>query len=403
MRLRLQNMGTAPVRLGAPEEAFVWAFLSQGTKKIFTQRLRPHGSNGNGWSEALQAGESLELPTIDLAQAQGFAYRKGMTLSKGYPTQPDGASAPTLGPIGLALDPGPVRAKWILIVPRADARVLSLTTGIMELEVPTPDLNALPAKQQEAYTGKLLAQFDRDAWSAQAACRTAAKLGKIAIPSLIRAVFERGRPMHSRMWLTVAIADLRDPRCAEALMRLLHDRAAPVRHVVAYHGPKQRNAALDQAIEQAARDGDPRLTSLATLGFLVYRGEAREELLRQGMGSEDPRARAAAASVMAQYAGADTIDRLVVLLTDRDERVRAAAARALGTMGNQSPRILKAMVDALDLPGETARQRLCDALSSLTGRDVRYDPSADENDRMRILKGWRDWRVSGMRADERRH
>ena len=77
-------------------------------------------------------------------------------------------------------------------------------------------------------------KFDSSAWSGRSAHRQAVKSGKAVVPALIAAVFERNRPAHSRMWLATALADIRDERAAEALIKLLHDGLSGVRQVAAY-------------------------------------------------------------------------------------------------------------------------------------------------------------------------
>ena len=150
---------------------------------------------------------------------------------------------------------------------------------------------------------------------------------------------------------------------------MLDDPYEGVLHVVAFHGPKQENADLDKAIIAKVRGGgQPGLAAWAILGFLVHRGSAPEEILKAGLESDDPRARAAVAEALALHASDDNVARLVALLGDKDERVRGAAAAVLGNSGVKTPAVLGGLVKALDLAGESARQRIAAALSTLTGR-----------------------------------
>jgi hypothetical protein len=49
------------------------------------------------------------------------------------------------------------------------------------------------------------------------------------------------------------------------------------------------------------------------------------------------------------------------------------------------------MVTALDLPGETARQSICQFLTEMAGIQAPYDPAADEATRQKALATWREW------------
>ena len=171
--------------------------------------------------------------------------------------------------------------------------------------------------------------------------------------------------------------------------------------MAAYHGVKQRSAKLDEAILAKPRGGkDPTFTAWAVRGFWDFRKSVPAELVQAGLTSEEPRARAAAAQAVASQGGKDAAGPLLPLLADRDEQVRAAAARSLGglDLGKDRDRVIGAMVSALDLPGEHARQVICEALGRLTGRPMPYDPKADEAKRTQAIQAWKEWAKSRQGA-----
>jgi HEAT repeat protein len=267
-----------------------------------------------------------------------------------------------------------------------------VASNTVEILVAPPELNLLSAEARQAFLADLRSRFHRDAWSAMAAHDLAVKLGPAVVPELIEAVNDRTAPDFARMWLATALCDIPDARAVAALGKLLDDGLAGVRQVVGYHGPKQRDGGLDERILAVAQTGkDANYTGLALLGFLVFRGQAPEPLIRASLESEDARTRATAGQALKHHANDFNIERLTGLLKDKDPRVRAMAASLLGKLGRPVPAALGAMVAALDASDEPTRQKLCQALGELTGKDMPYDPGADATERTRVIQAWQRW------------
>ena len=304
----------------------------------------------------------------------------------------DAALPASAGRLTELLWPGKAVAKFTLCLRGFGERPLAVVSNSLELDVAPPAIESLDAKAREAFVARLLDQFDRDAWAAEQAHDTAVRIGKDLLPRLIAAAEDQRRPGFSRMWLATALADIRDPSAAEALVRLLADRSQGVRRVAAYHGPKQADAGLDEAIiRSAAGSSDGGLVALALLGFLVFRGTAPEAIVKAGLDSDEPRARAAATEALATRRNHLTVERLAALLKDKDERVRRTAAAVLGRMDARAPNVIGALVAALDLPGESARQEIAKTLCGMTGQEWPYDPRADESARRETINAWKAW------------
>jgi HEAT repeat protein len=224
-------------------------------------------------------------------------------------------------------------------VPRpGEAPPIHFLSEWQELDVPAVRSADTSLPGTPAAVSNLLQRFNRDAWSAQQAHDEAMKRGAAIVPDLAAAAAERTRPDFARMWLATAIADIPGAPSAAALVSLLDDAAGEVRCVVAYHGPKQKSAALDEAIFATARKSNSaHFTAYALLGFLAFRGEAPEALVKAGLESEEPQARAAAASVLATMASELNKSRLRALLQDPNERVRAVARKVLDAMPADKP------------------------------------------------------------------
>ena len=412
LELSLRNLGRAAGPLGAEDRVFGWLSIvvrgDRGPVGLLSQKVYP----ARGAKEppaALARGRVLHLGPIDLSNSKAYPSRMAKQVLKSYVT---GAGEEELKALDKRLadllTPGTAVAQFTLLLPREDGRrPLALKSRRIKFEViPAPpptrpakkdpepkiDLSKLPEARRKDLLAELIARFDRSAAAGQAASRLAARYGAGAVAAMIEAVGDSKRPAHSRMWLTAALADIPDPRAAKALIGLLAG-PGPEAHVAAYHGPKQRDAGLDGAIVAAAgRGGDHRLTALAILGFLVFRGQAPPKLLAKGLDSPDPRARAAVARAIGESASDRNVAGAVKLLRDKDVRVRAAAARTLGLMKRPLPAIFEALVRALDLPGESARPAICNALTALSGEKIPpYDPAADPKARDGIRRAWKTW------------
>jgi hypothetical protein len=398
IKVALKTAAGQAVALPPAKDLSGWLVVGQGAggarKAVYGEKVFPF-RDAAGWPAELAGEKVLASAPIDLGAGAAYASEDAKQLLTAYlaaAAEKPAAMPKPAGAMNKVLAPGRAVAKFNLCLPGAGGPPTVLVSNPVEVTVAPPDFAALPADARQALLADLQKQFDRDAWSGQQAHDTAVRIGKAALPSLLVAAFEKDRPAHARLWLATALADLRDPRSAAALIQLLDDPADGVRNVVAYHGPKQNSPELDKAIAaKAAAPGQSGLAAWALLGFLVHRGTAPEELVKAGLESDDPRARATAAETLAAHAGDSNIARLVGLLADKDERVRGTAAGVLGKSGVKSRAVIGGLVKALDLAGDGARQKITAALGELTGRRQPYDPGADEAARARTLDDWRQW------------
>jgi hypothetical protein len=60
-------------------------------------------------------------------------------------------------------------------------------------------------------------------------------------------------------------------------------------------------------------------------------------------------------------------------------------------MDARAPNVIGALVAALDLPGESARQEIAKTLCGMTGQEWPYDPRADESARRETINAWKAW------------
>jgi len=396
VRLALRSAAGQTIGLPPAASAFGWIVIVQtlgdARKSVYSGKV-PMASAGAAWPAEIKAGDVLRLGPFDLSAAKAYPGKVARQLLTAYVSGDDSVMPEAGGTVSKAIEAGRAVAKFILCLPREGEKPTLVTSGALEIDVGPPDLGSLEAKARQAYLDGLLKQFDRNPWAGQQAHDTCVRLGSEVLERVIAAAFETSRPGPARLWLATTLADIRDPRAVDALVRLLDDPDAGVTYVVAYHGVKQQSPKLDQAVvaKVKAAPADSMLAAWALLGFMVHRGSVPDDVLAAGIESPDPRARTTVAEALAQHASDYNLQRLAGLLADTNERVRGTAAAMLGQSKAARPAVIEALVKALDLPGDSARQRIAKALSDLTGRSGPYDPKADPAARDKAVADWKAW------------
>ena len=399
VRLAVRNVGTTDLQLSRTAPAFAWFTVVRTrdeawlTEKIAMKAIAPD------WPARIAGRKGVTVKPFDLAARNVYPYKLSREILKNYLGYKDAKPLPTTeGALAKSLWSGKMIVRCRIVLPRDDDKPLILTSNKLTVLLAAPDLGTLDDSQRKAYVARLLEQFNRDPWSAQGAHDIAVSIGKSVVPYLAEAAFQRNRPGHARLWIAAAITDIPCKKSVEALVKLLGEENAGVRHVAAYHGPKQRNPALDKAILARTLElKDSRMTALAMVGFLAYQGKVHDKLLASSLESEDPRVRTLAAEALSQHASQTNVLRMTALLKDKHERVRGAAATTLAAMGSKNAETVRthhvagALIEALDAPGETARHRICAALGTLSGKSIPYDTNASPAERAKTLDAWRKW------------
>jgi len=387
----LRSAAGSAIRLPPAAKAFGWMTVVQtlGDARD-THYSAKVPMPAAAWPDEVAGETPLPLGPFDLGPAKSYGRKAARPLLTAY-LSGEGDLPEAEGVLAEVLRAGTAVVRFSLCLPYEGERPTLVNSAPTPITIGPPKMADLPDADRTKFLDGLMKQFDRGPWAGQEAHNTCVGLGPQVLPRVIEAAFETGRPDHARLWLATTLADIRDPRAAEALVKLLDDASAGVRHVVAYHGPKQQSEQLDAAILRKAGGGDPHLAAWALLGFMVHRQTVPEAALAAGLESADPKARATAAEVLARHASDQNVSRLTAMLADENPQVRGVAAKMLGQSKRADPAVLAALVKALDRPGETARQRICRALSDLTGKDLPYDPAADAAARAARLGEWKAW------------
>jgi HEAT repeat protein len=83
------------------------------------------------------------------------------------------------------------------------------------------------------------------------------------------------------------------------------------------------------------------------------------------------------------------VPHLLPMLKDADIFVRMATARVLGDLA--AIEAVPHLIDALEDEEASVREQALVSLRELTGKDFKFDPTANEADRAKKVKAWREW------------
>jgi len=378
----LKNMG-APRPLPG---AFAWLLVAQGKDKAYFSAKIPLAVPAK-----LDGAQTLELP-LKLAGQKVFAYRKDLAVVQGYPTAAAGDEVPSaLGTLENLVPAGKVRLKCMVYLPAADGPLL-LTSNKLDVLVGDPPLAKLSPEMRQALVQDLVAKFRANEYASLAAHGRAVKLGAGITPDLIAALADQQQPEFARMWLATALCDIGDARAAAPLVALLDDPSGGVRYVVAFHGPKMKNATLDAAIDAKAQASkDPMFAAWAARGFGTAGRAVPDAMVATTLAGSDARAKMELAKLLAANPGDQTTTTLLRLVEDADASVRHAAVQSLADGHVRSAAAVGALIAALDKPGDGARQSVCAALCQMAGQTWTYDPTAEAAEKNRVVNQWKDW------------
>jgi HEAT repeat protein len=85
----------------------------------------------------------------------------------------------------------------------------------------------------------------------------------------------------------------------------------------------------------------------------------------------------------------EVVPYIVPMLKDANVFVRMAAARMLGNL--QAKSAVGALIDALEDVEAAVREQAFVAVRAITSKDLKFDPLANEGERSKRVKAWREW------------
>ena len=119
------------------------------------------------------------------------------------------------------------------------------------------------------------------------------------------------------------------------------------------------------------------------------KNDAAWKVLLPNLADASPSTRWEAVDELGRSKDPAAIPHVTPLLKDSDLFVRMCAARVLADLGTLQG--VPALIDALEDSEPTVRESAWRALQTLTGKDFKFDPQANEGERSKKVKLWREW------------
>ncbi len=388
----LRNAGQAPATLADGKKLFGWLLISQRGNTYYTERIF-HVAGRK--PPPLAAGKDMPLPPVDIGRLDAFSYSSGLKLLGGYPAHLVAGKPQPRAPAGKVSDllrPGPASVKYMVYLDRGREGPLMVVSAVVKPAVQVGDFSRLPADAKGALLAELAERMRRDAWSAKQACSDAARIGAPAVETLSALATDPKAKEFARMWAATALARIGGPRAEQALIDLLGDPRASVRHVVAYHGIVAGGKKLEAAILARATGGsDPMVTAWSIMGYLKSRRTVPGKLLAAGI--ESPQWKARAAVVETIVGGNPNRTHLPILrrlVRDPHPPIRHKAADGLRYVGDKSYETIDALIAAAAMDGDGPARAVVGALCVLTGKEWAY-PDAPAEAGAKVVRRWQDW------------
>ena len=119
--------------------------------------------------------------------------------------------------------------------------------------------------------------------------------------------------------------------------------------------------------------------------------EREPEWMDHTRGLESPSAatRWSAVTALGETKDPRVVPHLLAMLEDPDIFVRMATARILGDLHGEAA--IPSLIDTLEDEEPAVREAVVAALRAITGENFRFDPMANDAERARRVRAWRDW------------
>jgi len=358
----------------------------------FSAKLREPGEESR--VVTLEPGAQLIVRKVRVDTIDAFRYADSLQLRGGYPVAGQGKKLQSLGTFEKSLEPGAYQIGWIVydrqrrwVGPMMlKSRTVAFTIEERAWETMTPE-------QRTEYLANLKAMLFRDAFSARDAVPSLVRIGKPAVPILLEGLNLKDHNL--RAWAVTGLSGIQDPRCADALIRVLRTRPDMARYC-AYHMCKQRSPKVQKAlIEYLTTTKDMEARTWVIRGFRDHNRPMPEAIEGKLLADADARVRHAAVVYIADRRKGQAADMLRrVLAGDTDARVRGTAAQRLGAYGGKSHETLAPLVHALaNDKSPFVKQMASMALSELTGKEWVYQTGEHITDAQRqaVVEKWQSW------------
>ncbi len=312
----LRNTSDTPLKL---TNIRIWLLLSQGKDKILFTEAAP--------IEPSRKLDASDLRTFPFAAStlKVFNYDPNYDIKDGVPAAKNDKPLTSLGTLNQLLPTGRVRIKAFVVVTtiiKNKEFTDAIPTNTLDVSVADSDFAKLDDTAKKAAVDDILRHFKGDAVAGKSAYDKSLKIGDPLVQPIIDALSTE-LSEHGRMWAVSTLIDLNDKRAIPPLIKEL-ETGGGAAYVIAYHGPRMKNADLLAAIEKcAAESKDAKLLAWAARGLGKSGKSLNAKSLETMVTQSDPAGRLEAIDILLEQKDKTTPTLLAKLINDTEPTTTA--------------------------------------------------------------------------------
>lgn len=281
---------------------------------------------------------------------------------------------------------------------RATVYIAALAAALLLCAAPgwgkTPEQEPAPPQKVDGNPeniARLVALLAKDDWAGRDASRQLGKIGKPAVPELLKAI--RHTAPRSRYWAISALSSIGDERALPAIKKCLQDKDGIVRAVATWHLGRWfdredvRTATLAML---ADRDEFVRGWALRLLVEKRHKKAAPQVLAM--LKDKNENVRYDVLRTLAMLQGADALATLKnTLKTDKSALVREGALRCCTIVKPRSPATAEVLILGLSDESIEVREMAARLLRKGFDQCFGFRPKDTVGERQVVVGKWQDW------------
>ena len=328
--VELRNTGDTAV---PAKGIHIWFMVAQGKDKAYFTAAQKSSD-----LQMLEAGAFTTM-LLDPSSLPAYSYDPSLQLKDGMPNAgPDAPAPKSLGNLAELLPTGRVRMKaFVIYTSTVDHKPYTdvIPSNTFDVSVSEGDFAKLDETAKKSLISDTLKLFHGDAVAGKAGHDKSLKIGEPILQPLLDALSDEHLSEAGQLWLVATLVDLGDKRAVPALIKQVEAGGAKA-YVIAYHGPRMKNADLNDAIAKAASSSDdPKLIAWSARGLGKAGKKLDAKALATMVGQSDGAGRLEAVDILLEQTDKSTVQLLAMLITDRETSVQLRAIQQVAAAGRK--------------------------------------------------------------------